>query len=456
MPRPTLQFLGATETVTGSRSLLRRGGKQTLIDCGLFQGFKHYRVRNRAPLQVPPGELDAVVLTHAHLDHSGWLPRLIMEGYSGRVHASAGTVDLCGILLPDSGHIQEEEASRANEFGYTKHRPARPLYTEADARRALTHLEPVGFEAPVQLPSGLELRLHRAGHILGASMVRLSAPGLDILFSGDLGRPDDPLMGSPARVRRADFLVLESTYGNRQHPRRDPEGALGDIIRRTAARGGHVIIPAFAVGRTQRLLYHLRRLRENGAIPPLPIYLDSPLARDATSIFRERIDDHLLSTFECHAVCSAAKIVRSPDESRALDALESPAIIIAGSGMATGGRVLHHIARYGPEPQHTIVFTGFQAGGTRGAQLVGGGRTVKIFGQVVPIRAEVEVLDMLSAHADADEIIGWLRGFEAPPRCTFLQHGEPEASDTLRRRIEQELGWRVHVPYFLEQVTLDV
>ncbi|MEZ4266240.1 MAG: MBL fold metallo-hydrolase [Myxococcota bacterium] len=454
--RPTLHFLGATETVTGSRTVLRRNALNILVDCGLFQGFKSLRLRNRAPFPVPPESLDAVVLTHAHLDHSGWLPRLIQEGYSGRVHASAGTIDLCGILLPDSGHIQEEEAARANRHGYTKHRPARPLYTEAEARAALEHLQPLAFDSPQELAPGASVELHRAGHILGASMVRLHTAGLDVLFSGDLGRPDDPILGSPARVRRADYLVLESTYGDRIHPARDPEGALGDIIRRAADRGGHIIVPAFAVGRTQRLLYHLRRLREAGAIPPLPIYLDSPLARDATSIFRERIADHNLSSFECHAVCSTAKIVRSADESRALGDLQSPAIIIAGSGMATGGRVLHHIARFGPEPQHTILFTGFQSGGTRGEQLVNGARAVKIYGQIVPIRAHIEQLDMLSAHADADEILQWLRGFEAPPRTTFLQHGDPAATDALRRRIEQELGWQCHVPYHLEEVPLTV
>jgi metallo-beta-lactamase family protein len=456
MSQPSLQFLGAAETVTGSRTLFRRKSSKVLVDCGIFQGFKSLRLRNRAPFPVPPESLDSVILTHAHLDHTGWLPCLIREGYAGRVFASAGTVDLCGILLPDSGHIQEEEASRANKHGYSKHKPARPLYTEAEARASLDYLVPTAFDTPTTLGPGLSFELHRAGHILGASMVRLSSSGIDVLFSGDLGRPDDPILGSPAQVRPTDFLVLESTYGDRSHPARDPEGALGDIIRRTAARGGHVIIPAFAVGRTQRLLYHLRRLRESGAIPPMEIYLDSPLARDATAIFRERIDDHKLSSFECHAVCGSAKIVRSAEESRALQNLRSPAIIIAGSGMATGGRVLHHIARFGPDPQHTILFTGFQAGGTRGEQLVAGARSVKIYGQMVPIRAQVEQLDMLSAHADADEILQWLHGFSRPPRMTFLQHGDPAGTDALRRRIEQELGWRCHVPFHLEEVPLGV
>lgn len=456
MPPPTLQFLGAAETVTGSRTLFRRKSLKVLIDCGLFQGFKSLRLRNRAPFPVAPDSLDAVVLTHAHLDHTGWLPCLIRAGYTGAVHASAGTIDLCGILLPDSGYIQEAEAARANKYGYSKHKPARPLYTQAEAETALKSLVPVAFDTPRQLAPGLDLQLHRAGHILGASMVRLSSSGVDVLFSGDLGRPDDPLLGSPARVRAADYLVLESTYGNRIHPTRDPEGALGDIIRKTAARGGHTIIPVFAVGRTQRLLYHLCRLRESGAIPPLEIYLDSPLARDATAIFRERIDDHKLSPFECHAVCSSAKIVRSADGSRALRDLQSPAIIMAGSGMATGGRVLHHIARFGTEPQHTLLFTGFQAEGTRGEALVAGARSVKIYGEIVPIRAQVEQLDMLSAHADADELLQWLRGFERPPRMTFLQHGNPAAADALRRRIEHELGWRCYVPYHLEEVSLTV
>lgn len=456
MAHPTLQFLGAAETVTGSRTLFRRKSLNVLVDCGIFQGFKSLRLRNRAPFPVAPESLDAVVLTHAHLDHTGWLPRLIGAGYSGRVYASAGTVDLCGILLPDSGHIQEQEAARANKYGYSKHKPALPLYTEAEARTALESLSPLAFDTPRELAPGLSVALHRAGHILGAAMVRLSSSGVDVLFSGDLGRPDDPILGSPARVRSADFLVLESTYGDRAHPARDPEGALGDIIRKTTARGGHVIIPVFAVGRTQRVLYHLRRLRESGAIEPLDIYLDSPLARDATAIFRERIEDHKLSHFECQAVCGAAKVVRSADESRALGDLRSPAIILAGSGMATGGRVLHHIARFGPDPRHTILFTGYQAGGTRGEQLVMGARAVKIYGQVVPIRAQVEQLDMLSAHADADEILQWLRGFERPPRMTFLQHGNPAGCDGLRRRIEQELGWRCHVPYHLEEVPLTV
>jgi len=449
-----LTFLGGVGTVTGSKYLLDAAGKRVLVDCGLFQGFKQLRLRNWAPLPVPPTSIDAVMLTHAHLDHSGYLPLLIKNGFSGRVICTESTRDLCSILLPDSGHLQEKEAEFANRHGFSKHRPALPLYTLKEAEAALEHLDPVPFDREQQIGGSISVRFRRAGHILGAATVEIGHAGTSIVFSGDLGRPGSATMLDPTPIRRADYLVVESTYGNRLHDTQDPEQVLAEIINRTAARGGTLIVPAFAVGRAQTLMFHLHRLKRTGKIPDLPIYLDSPMAINASEIFCKHRRDQRLSAEECRATCSVAKYVRSAEDSKALDARPMPKIIISASGMASGGRVLHHLKCYAPDFRNTILFAGFQAGGTRGAALTAGAESVKIHGQYVPVRAEIHNLEMLSAHADADEILAWLRKFEAAPRTTFITHGEPAASDALRHRIEEELGWTCVVPEYRDEVEL--
>jgi metallo-beta-lactamase family protein len=450
-----LQFLGATGTVTGSKYLLREGDSSLLVDCGLFQGFKQLRRRNWSEPPFEPAALGAVALTHAHLDHSGYVPRLVKAGYAGPVHCTAATYELCRLLLPDAGRLAEEEAELANRHGYSKHAPALPLYTEADALAALEHFEPHDFDRDFQPVPGLRLRFLRAGHILGAAMVRVQHGRHSVLFTGDLGRPRDPVMHPPARVERADWLVVESTYGNRTHEPGDPQRRLGEILARTAARGGVTVIPSFAVGRTQSLLWAIHGLKESGVLPArLPVFLNSPMAIDATGIYRRHRDDHRLTPAQCHAMCHAAEFVNTVEDSKRLNERRGPMVIIAGSGMATGGRVVHHLKAFAPDARNTVLFAGFQAGGTRGANMVAGAEMVKIHGEYVPVRAEVALIDNLSAHADAAEILGWLGGFRRPPRRTFVTHGEPAAADALRLRIEERLGWDCTVPDYLEKERL--
>ena len=448
-----LAFLGATGTVTGSRYLLRSSGRTVMVDCGLFQGLKKLRLRNWDAPPVAPAEIDAVVLTHAHLDHSGYLPLLVKKGFAGFVHTSAGTVDLCGILLPDSGHLQEEEARYANKRGFSKHKPALPLYTEEDARACLRRFSAQRFDQTVSI-AGFRLTLRPAGHILGASTATLEADGVRIVFSGDLGRTNDPIMRPPAAVSEADYLVVESTYGNRRHDQSDPEEAFGAHLNRALGRGGVVVVPSFAVGRAQTLLHFIARLKARRAIPDVPVFLNSPMAVNATRLYHEYRAEHRLTPAECEAMCNAAHIVNSADESRALNERGGPMIIVSASGMATGGRVVHHLKAFAPDPRNMIVLPGFQAAGTRGAALAAGAEAIKIHGEYVPVRAEVVKMDNLSAHADYVEILQWLRGFTKPPKRTFVTHGEPAAADELRRRIEEELGWAVSVPDYQEKVEL--
>ncbi len=449
-----ITFLGGVGTVTGSKYLVEADRRRVLVDCGLFQGFKQLRLRNWEPLPVDPASIDLVVLTHAHLDHSGYLPLLVRNGFKGSVLCTAATRDLCDILLPDAGHLAERDAEFANRHGFSKHHPALPLYTEADARAALTRLSPLDYGRERDLGAGLTLTFRYAGHILGAAMAVLSHEGTSIVFSGDLGRRHDAVMRDPDVIRCADYLVIESTYGDSKHDPRDPQDLLADLINRTAARGGSVVVPAFAVGRTQILLYHLHRLKSAGRIPNLPIFLDSPMAIDASDIFHEHRRDHRLSEAACREVCGLAIRTRSAEESKAIDQNRVPAVIISASGMATGGRVLHHLKVYAPDARNTVLFSGFQAGGTRGAAMLAGAREVKIHGMHVPVRAEVVNLDMLSAHADADEIMDWLRNFERPPRTTFVTHGEAAAADALRYRIEHDLGWTCRVPAYRDDALL--
>ncbi len=451
----SLQFLGAAGTVTGSRYLVEFHGRRLLVDCGLFQGFKPLRLRNRAPLPIDPASLDAVILTHAHLDHSGYLPLLARLGFDGPVYCTPATRDLCGILLPDSGHLQEEDARYANRMGFSRHHPALPLYTETDARACLQLLQPVEFGRTFEALPGLTASLRYAGHIMGASMVYLQSAAGTLLFSGDLGRPTDAVMRPPDPPPAADWLVLESTYGDRLHSDDDVLERLAAIICRTIERRGIVLIPSFAVGRAQTLLVLLDRLRRCGRIPPVPIYLNSPMAVEATRVFWEHRDGHRLSEAECESACRLPRVAATVEQSKALNRLREPAIIIAASGMATGGRVLHQMKAYAPDPRNTLLFAGFQAGGTRGAKLLAGASTVRIHGEDIPVRAEVANIDMLSAHADRDEILAWLAQMPAQPRQIWLTHGEPTATDTLRLAIGQRFGWACEAADDQQRVVLD-
>lgn len=451
-----LQFLGATGTVTGSKYLIRAGTRQLLVDCGLFQGYKQLRLRNWAALPLDCAALDAVVLTHAHLDHSGYLPLLARQGFKGRVICTPATYDLCRIMLPDSGRIQEEDAEHANRHQHSKHHPALPLYTEADAFRVLELFETRPFHEEFEPAPGVRGTFHRAGHLLGAAMARLQAEGSSILFSGDLGRPADLLMRPPEPPPPADYLVVESTYGNRRHEATDPVAQLGGIVRRVAERGGTIVVPAFTVGRTQQLLHCVARLKQEGAIPAsLPVFLNSPMAVDATTIYRRHSGEHRLDAAQCAAMWGVATMVNTVEQSKALNLRRGPQLIIAGSGMAVGGRVVHHLKAFAPDARNAIVLTGFQAAGTRGAALQAGADSIKIHGEYVAVRAEMFSLNNLSAHADRDEILSWLRGCTTPPRKTFITHGEADAADALRRHIEENLHWDCAIPDYLERATLD-
>jgi metallo-beta-lactamase family protein len=448
-------FLGAVGTVTGSKYLLEVGARKYLVDCGLFQGLKELRLRNWSPLPVDPKSIDAVLLTHAHIDHSGYLPLLVKNGFKGPIFATAPTCDLCNILLPDSGYLQERDAEFANRHGYSKHKPAKPLYTQQDAEDALKQFKPRAFDNSFSLSNDVSVRYLHAGHILGAAIIELTIAGKKIVFSGDLGRSNSATMLDPAVVREADYVVVESTYGNRLHEKQDAEGLIADIVNRTAKRGGTILIPAFAVGRSQSLMFHLDKLKRSGRIPDLPVFLDSPMAIDASDIFCRYVQDHRLTDAQCRTSCGVAAYTRSVEDSKALDASPMPKIIISASGMATGGRILHHLKRYVSDERNTILFTGFQAAGTRGEAMTRGAESVKIHGEYFPVRAEVENLHMLSAHADADEILSWLGNLERAPSMTFVTHGEPDASEALRKRIAEELNWPCSTPSYRDSVELD-
>ncbi|MCB9983700.1 MAG: MBL fold metallo-hydrolase [Rhodospirillales bacterium] len=452
-----LTFMGATDTVTGSKYLLEDEGKKILIDCGLFQGLKELRLRNWNKLPVNPGDIDAVILTHAHIDHSGYLPILVRDGFKGPVYCTEATKDLCGILLPDSAHIHEEDAERANRHGYTKHKPALPLYTGEDAEAALKHLRAVEFGKDYALPGDiLTFSMSRAGHILGAASVKISDGQTSLVFSGDLGRPHDPVICAPAHIQEADYLVLESTYGDRTHDPGDPLDRLESIINETAARGGTVVIPAFAVGRAQGILYYLHELKAARRIADLPVYLDSPMAINVTKLLKKHSSEHRLSAQKCGAVCGGTFYTQTPEQSKAIYAKNNgvPCIIVSASGMATGGRVLHHLKHFIGDPRNTILFAGYQAAGTRGARLVHGEKEVKIHGHLYPVRAQIDNLDNLSAHADYTEILDWLRHFREAPRKVFLTHGESEAASSLKFKIEEHLGWSVDIAHYLDQEEL--
>jgi metallo-beta-lactamase family protein len=460
----TLTFLGATGTVTGSKYLLEAGGERLMIDCGLFQGEKELRLRNWDPLPIPPSSIQWLVLTHAHLDHTGYIPRLMKDGFRGQIYASPATVDLSKLVLPDSGHLQEEDAAYANKKGFSKHDPALPLYTHDEAVKSLESFRAIDESKPLELSSHFTLRCLSAGHILGARMievtVRENGSVKRMLFSGDLGRFPQLILREPVVPEDGfDYMLLESTYGDRLHPRDDVGARLASIVEGTAQRGGTVVIPSFAVGRTQELLYLFRELIELGRMHSLPIHVDSPMAIDVTDLYRRHEEDHDLQTeaLEAQGIKPFSPpdvhFDRSVEDSKALNDARYPMVIISASGMATGGRVVHHLERCLPDHRNTILFVGFQAAGTRG-RLIQAGQPVKMHGQYVHIRARIESLEHLSGHADYGEILGWLRKFHKPPGKTFLVHGEPKAAESLRQKVAQELQWDVSVGSYLQKVQL--
>jgi len=442
-----IRFLGGAGTVTGSKYLIEHEGQRLLIDCGLFQGFKQLRLRNRDPLPVVPSQIGAVVLTHAHIDHSGHLPLLVREGFRGTAWCTPGTRDLCRVLLPDSGHLQEEEAAFANRKGFSKHQPALPLYTEDDARESLKHLKAAHLHEVFEPLPGWRVRLSGAGHILGAASVLVEVGGKRLLFSGDLGRPDDALMKAPDAPPEADVVVCESTYGDRSHPPENLLAELGPALARVAARGGTAVVPVFAVGRAQALLHAIAQLKARGELPaPLPVYLDSPMAVHTTELYEHHLGEHRLTAAQCRDMERAAHLVTSVEQSKAIAMQRGPKVILAASGMATGGRVLHHLTQHLGDHRNLVLLTGYQAPGTRGARLAQGEPALRIFGQDWPVRAEVVQLSSASAHADAAQLLDWLGQLPRAPHRVFVTHGDLAAADALRLRIEHTLGWRAMVP----------
>jgi len=491
----TLTFLGAAGTVTGSKHLLEVDGRRILVDCGLFQGLKELRLRNWEPLPIEPGSIDVVVLTHAHLDHCGYLPRLVSAGFRGRIFCTPATKELCSLVLPDSAHIQEEDAREANRHGFTKHAPALPLYTSNDAARALGQLQPVGYDREVPLwgqtgvrpgsDQGLTLvptvEFINAGHLLGSAYARIKVAGKTILFGGDLGRYGRPVLPDPTPVPEADVLLLESTYGDRLHEADDNGARLAAIVNDAAARGGKLIIPSFAIGRVEEVLYWLKRLEEEKRIPVLPVYLDSPMAIAALQFYSARLNelDADLAISETPSqrfglrdgvsevglrapglrrvaafATTRMTMIASPRQSADLIASRQPSIVIASSGMATGGRVLSHLAATISNPKNTVMFVGYQAAGTRGRLLVDGATEIKLLGRVYPVAAHVERIDSMSAHADYSETLRWLSGFTRAPAMTYLVHGDPVALAALAGRITAEKQWPVHVAAHLERVAI--
>ena len=458
----TLQFLGGVGTVTGSKYLLTVNGRRVLLDCGLFQGLKALRLRNWQAPPFDPSSVDAVVLSHAHLDHSGYLPLLVRRGFRGPILCTPGTEELLRVLLLDAAHLQEEEAERANRYGYSKHKPALPLYTAADAEAALGLTASRAYGARFAVIAGLSALFRRAGHVLGSATVDLEIGGKPrrLVFSGDLGRWNRPILRDPERVRQADILLVESTYGDRTHAP-DPASALATVVRDAIARGGALIVPAFAVGRTQELIWTLRQLEDSGATPSLPVFVDSPMAINVSDIYCRHPEDHnldmqlLMDEHRCPICCKQYTLVRTAAESKALNDRHGPMIIISASGMATGGRVLHHLAHRLPDERTTVLLPGFQAAGTRGRALQEGARELRIYGQSVPVRAHVVTLDGFSAHADRTEILRWASGFERPPGCVYVVHGEPQAASALAESLHAKLGWNTMVAKDAQTVDLE-
>jgi metallo-beta-lactamase family protein len=454
---PSLTFLGAARTVTGSKHLLDIDGQRILFDCGMFQGLKELRQRNWAALPIPADTIHAVVLTHAHLDHTGWLPRLVSQGFKGKIYCTGGTLDLSKLILPDAAHIQEEDARHANKHGFSKHHPALPLYTLADAAAALARFKACAFHTKVQVADHLDVEFINAGHLLGSSFVlatRRGNGGGRVLFGGDLGRYNRPILPDPSPGVAADVLLLESTYGDRLHPPEDDGAAFAAVVQETAAKRGKLIIPAFAIGRVEELLYWLHRLEDEGRIPKLPIYVDSPMALEGLAFYERRGSE--LDPVQATSRNGVRRFtaVETAEESKRLVQTPGPSIVIASSGMATGGRVVHHLFAELPFERNTVLFVGYQAAGTRGRTLIEGAHYVKMYGQEVPVRARIAKINGMSAHADAGEILRWLRTFPQAPKTTYLVHGEPPAQAALQARIQQELSWPVEIPAHGQTVDL--
>jgi len=471
-----IQFLGAAGTVTGSKHLINtsqsssgKDGFQLLVDCGLFQGQKEWRERNWRDTPVPAKEIDAVILTHAHLDHCGWIPRLVKEGFRGPIYATPPTIDLCGIILPDSGHLQEEDAAYYNKTKQSKHDPALPLYTSQEALRSLQYFKVAHVGETVALCSELSFRFARAAHILGSCMAEISLTtggrARRLLFTGDIGRvqdhriaPGKVVHSGPAEGEMADIVVMESTYGNRLHPKEDPLPELAELITAAARRGGSVVVPAFAIERTQKFIFILKHLMEEGQIPRLPVFCDSPMAIKAVEIFLKHDEEYsdetrdMIRRYGSPLEWPGFTFASTPEESKKINAVLTPSVIISSSGMVTGGRILHHLAQRLPEPKNLVLFIGFQAPGTRGFAIKSKTDEVKIYGDYVPIRAQVAALEQFSDHADTPELLEWLHTFRNRPTTTYLVHGEPDASSQLRDVMTKELGWSVQVAEYLEKV----
>jgi metallo-beta-lactamase family protein len=442
----TVSFLGAAGTVTGSRYLLDYGGRRILVDCGLFQGPEALRAQNWGRLPVDPRSVEAVLLTHAHIDHSGFLPALVRAGFRGPIYCSDATLELCNILLPDSAYLQEEDARFANRHGFSRHKPALPLYTREDADRCLELFAAEDKDHTFEAAKGFEVTLRSAGHVLGACSAHVKVRGNSITFSGDVGRSDDPILTPPSAPLSSDYLVCESTYGDRVHPKVDREAELLVWLSAAVERRGVVVIPAFAVGRAQTLLLHIARLKQAGRLADVPVFLDSPMAIDASALYHRFRREHRLSDAECDLMCRAPSLVNTPEQSKALDQRAGPMIIISASGMATGGRVVHHLKAFMGDPNNLVLLAGFQAPGTRGGSLAQGAKTLRIHGQDHPVLAQVGQLESASSHADSDELVSWIRKLPRKPNRVFITHGEPQASSALQARIERELGWKAEVP----------
>jgi len=448
----SIGFYGAARTVTGSRHLLDLGGNLVLVDCGMFQGNRETRQRNWEPFPVDPRELKAVVITHAHMDHIGWLPRLVAQGYEGPIYCTPATLGLARLSLPDSARLQEEEARYRNKIG-SSHSPALPLYNEEEAFAALKRFKTIRYGESTDLPGGASFRYHRAGHILGSAMAEIFfANGERILMGGDLGRFNTPIIRDPETIEHAEYLVIESTYGDRLHSNEDPLGKLEEVLNAAMQSGGAVIVPSFAIGRTQEMLYYMRLLQDAGRMPRIPIAIDSPMAVSATHLYatakEEHDEDMLLSVEEGRSELEpqGVQLVRDREQSKGLNRHDGPIVIIAGSGMANGGRVVHHLAQRISDPRTIVLFTGYQAEGTLGRRLLEGEDEVRIHKQPHKVRARIERMNALSAHADYEEMLRWLGGFKTPPRRTFIVHGEPGAQESLRDKIQGRLGWHAVIP----------
>lgn len=473
-----IQFLGAAGTVTGSKHLINTNGDSTgktgfqvLVDCGLFQGPKEWREKNWRETPVPAREIDAVIVTHAHLDHSGWLPKLVKEGFRGPIYASPSTIDLCGILLPDSGHLQEEDAAFHNKVKSSKHSPALPLYTLEEAQECLQYFKPVSFGEVKQLQPDLSFRFVRAAHILGSAMAEVTvgtgAAARKLLFTGDLGRvrdaetaPGRVTYSGPTEGESADVLVSESTYGNRLHPHDDPRPQMAKLITDTVKRGGSVLVPAFAVERTQKFLFMLKELMETGQIPRVPVFADSPMAINAVKIFLKHAEEFsdetkaLIAKYGSPLDWNGFNFCSTPQESKKINDSHYPCIIVSANGMCTGGRIQHHLLLRLPDPRNMILFIGFQAVGTRGRQIKDGEEQVKIFGQIIPVRAQVAALEQFSDHADTPEMLEWMKSFTQSPKQTYLVHGDPASSAALRIAIATTLNWKVDIAEYMQKVEI--